>query len=87
MQEREQARGADDGTWDEIAQPVWRRGWLRLRHGRPGWLAARVALAVAVPLVGQFTAPGDPAVPALAVGALTWLALTARLDLAPRVRR
>jgi hypothetical protein len=47
-------------------------------------LAARVILAAVVPLVAQLTAPGDPAVPALAVGALTWLVLTARFDLARR---
>ena len=70
----------------EVAGPV-RRGWLRLRYGRPGWLAVRVVLAAVVPLVAQFAAPGDPAVPALAVGSLTWLVLTARFDLGPRARR
>ena len=58
-----------------------------MRHGRPGWLMARMVLAAVVPLVAQLAAPGDPAVPALAVGALTWLVLTARFDLAPRAHR
>jgi hypothetical protein len=44
----------------------------------------RVVVAVAVPLVAQVVARGDPAVPALAVGAFTWLVVTARFDLAPR---
>jgi hypothetical protein len=66
------------------AARIWpRQAWARVRHGRPGWLAARVVVAVAVPLVAQVVAPGDPAVPGLGVGALTWLLLTARLDLAP----
>jgi curved DNA-binding protein CbpA len=70
----------------EVPGPV-ERGWARVRYGRPGWLVARVALAVLVPLVAQWAAPGDPAVPALVVGALTWLVLTVRFDLAPRARR
>jgi hypothetical protein len=53
-------------------------------HGRPGWLLARVLTAALVPLVAQLAVLGDPAVPALTVGAFTWLAVTARLDLAPR---
>jgi hypothetical protein len=63
------------------------RGWLRVRHGRPGWLAVRVILAALVVLVAQVVVPGDPAVPALGVGAVTWLVLAGRLDLAPRSRR
>jgi hypothetical protein len=63
------------------------RAWARVRYGRPGWLAARVVLAVAVVTVAQVVVPGDPAVPALGVGAVTWLILTGRLDLAPRSRR
>lgn len=61
-----------------------------MRHGRPGWLAGRVVLAVVVALVARGAAPGSPAVPALAVGALTWAVLTARFDLMPlphRLRR
>ncbi len=63
--------------------PAWRRAWARLRHGRPGWLAVRIIAAAAVPLTAELAAPGNPAVPALAVGAGTWLVLTARFDLAP----
>jgi hypothetical protein len=62
-------------------------GWARVRYGRPWWLAARVALSAVVVLVAQVTAPGDPAVWALGVGALTWLVRTGRFDLAPRARR
>lgn len=44
-------------------------------------------LAAVVPLIAQFAAPGNPAAPALVVGASTRLVLTARFDLVPRVRR
>jgi hypothetical protein len=57
------------------------------QYGRPGWLAVRVIAVVVVPLAAEQAAPGSPAVPALAVGAGTWLVLTARFDLAPRARR
>jgi hypothetical protein len=63
------------------------RGWLRLRYGRPGWLAARVVLAAVVVRVAQVAAPGDPAVWALGAGAVTWLVRTGRWDLAPKARR
>jgi hypothetical protein len=42
---------------------------------------------VAVAQTAAKQAPGDPAVPALGVGAVTWLLLTGRLDLAPCARR
>jgi hypothetical protein len=58
-----------------------------VRYGRPLWLAARVVLAAGAVTVVALTAPGDPAVPALGVGAATWLTLTARLDLAPLDRK
>jgi curved DNA-binding protein CbpA len=81
QQERERAgRVPVAGAWP-------RRAWARVRCGRPWWLAARVLVAAAVPLIAQFTVPGDPVVPALTVGAVTWLTLTARLDLAPRSER
>ena len=64
-----------------------RRTWARVRYGRPWRLAARITMAAAVPLVAQLTSPADSAVPALAVGAFTWLLLTGRFDLAPRARR
>ena len=47
--------------------------------------ASRRVVAVAQAAAKQ--APGDPAVPALGVGAVTWLLLTGRLDLAPCARR
>jgi curved DNA-binding protein CbpA len=70
-----------------VAGGVLRRAWLRLRHGRPVLLLARVAVAAGVPLIAEAAVPGDPAIPALAVGAFTWLVLTGRLDLAPRQPR
>ena len=47
----------------------------------------RVGAAAVVPLAAEQAAPGTPAVPVLAVGAGTWLVLTAHFDLAPRSRR
>ena len=55
----------------------------RIRRGRPGRLAIRVLIAVAVAGVAAAVAGRHPATPALVVGALTWLLLTARHDLAP----
>jgi hypothetical protein len=46
-------------------------------------LALRVAVAAAVSLGVAAVAGGRPATPALVTGALTWLVLTARHDLAP----
>jgi len=54
-----------------------------VRRGRPGRLALRIAAAGAVSLGVALTAGARPATPALITGALTWLALTARHDLAP----
>jgi hypothetical protein len=42
---------------------------------------------VAVAQAAAKQAPGDPALPALGAGAVTWLLLTGRLDLAPCARR
>jgi hypothetical protein len=82
--ERERAGAAPE----QVVSGWWlARGWLRLRYGRPGWLAARVVLAVVVVVVAEVVAPGDPAVWALGVGAVTWLVRTGRWDLAPRARR
>jgi hypothetical protein len=66
-----------------------RQAWARVRYGRPAWLAGRVAVAAAVLAVAALAAPGDPAVPAIGVGVITWLVLRGRLDLVPpeRVRR
>jgi hypothetical protein len=55
----------------------------RVRGGRPRRLALRV-LAAAVASGAAVAAAGlHPAAPALVTGALTWLACTARRDLAP----
>jgi len=68
--QRERARAGQVGpVLAGPPRPVWRRAWARVRHGRPGWLVVRVVLVAAVPLVAQLAAPGDPAVPALGVGA------------------
>jgi hypothetical protein len=82
--ERERA-GA--GPVVPVAGPWLVRGWLRVRYGRPVWLAARILLAALVVVIAQVAAPGDPAVWALGVGAVTWLLRTGRWDLAPRARR
>jgi hypothetical protein len=54
-----------------------------VRRGRPARLALRIAAAGAVSLGVALVAGARPATPALITGALTWLALTARHDLAP----
>jgi curved DNA-binding protein CbpA len=74
------ARGAP------VTRPAAVSAWARLRYGRPLWLAVRIVLAAAVVAVAQLAAPGDPAVAAIGVGALTWLVLTGRLDLVSRTR-
>ncbi len=48
------------------------------------WLPARRAQTASV---GRTRERETPAVPALAVGAGTWLVLTVRFDLVPRIRR
>ena len=67
-------RGARAGR---VAAAAW-----RLRHGRPGRLALRVAVAAAVNAGAVAAAGARPAVPAVITGTLTWLALTGRHDLA-----
>ena len=71
-------------------QPRWRRApaslarlLARARRGRPLRLALRVAAAAAVSATAVAVAGPAPATPALITGALTWLLLTARHDLAP----
>lgn len=59
------------------------RWWSRLRRGRPVRLALRIAAAAAVSAGVAVVAGARPATPALITGALTWLVLTARHDLAP----
>ncbi len=55
----------------------------RIRRGRPARLTLRVLIAAAVGTVAAVVAGFQPATPALITGALTWLLLTARHDLAP----
>ena len=55
----------------------------RIRRGRPARLLLRVAIAAAVSLAAIAIAGSQPATPALIVGAVTWLLLTAPGDLAP----
>ena len=55
----------------------------RVRAGRPRRLALRVLAALAASAVAVTAAGFRPAAPALVTGAATWLACTARRDLAP----
>ena len=55
----------------------------RVRQGRPLLLALRLAVVAAVSATVVAVAGPMPATPALITGALTWLLLTARHDLAP----
>jgi len=64
-----------------------RRLWARVRDGRPARLALRIAAAAAASTAAVAAAGPHPAAPALVTGVVTWLALTARHDLAPRDRR
>jgi hypothetical protein len=55
----------------------------RIRLGRPVRLVLRVLGALGAAAAGYLAAGSGPAGPALAVGALTWLALTIRRDVSP----
>jgi curved DNA-binding protein CbpA len=55
----------------------------RVQMGRPGVLALRLLLAIAVSGASVAIAGWQPATLSIAVGALTWLARTTRHDLAP----
>jgi hypothetical protein len=57
--------------------------WARVRRGRPARLALRILLALAACAAAVAAAGPHPAAPALVTGVATWLALTARHDLAP----
>jgi len=56
----------------------------RLRGGRPGLLALRLLAVAAIIAVSWAAVRWQPACPALVTGAVTWLILTGRRDLAPR---
>jgi hypothetical protein len=55
----------------------------RVRRGRPALLALRIAIAAAITAAAFAVVGAQPAAGGLAAGALTWLLLTARRDLAP----
>jgi hypothetical protein len=55
----------------------------RVRRGRPALLALRVAIAAAITAAAFAVVGAQPAAGGVAAGALTWLLLTARHDLAP----
>jgi DnaJ-like protein len=55
----------------------------RIQRGRPARLLLRVLIAAAVSAGAVIVAGGQPATAALIVGAVTWLLLTGRHDLAP----
>jgi len=61
------------------------RAVARIRIGRPALLLLKLGVAVAAGTAGVLAAgPSSPAGPALAVGALTWLVLTASSNLRKR---
>ena len=77
------------GAAPHPGRPGWVR-WLsrvrllsRIRRGRPARLALRILIAAALGAVAVVVDGLQPATPALITGALTWLLLTARHDLAP----
>ena len=91
---RREADGSGPHRWRPAADGERRRGrpaagllagrwWARVRRGRPARLALRIAAAAAVSIGVALVAGARPATPALITGVLTWLALTARHDLAP----
>lgn len=55
----------------------------RIRRGRPWRLALRLLAAAAASAAAIAVTGSQPATPALITGAITWLVLTARHDLAP----
>jgi hypothetical protein len=55
----------------------------RLRHGRPAVLAARILAAFALAGITLHSGAGPAPVTGTLTGIVTWLALTARGDVAP----
>jgi hypothetical protein len=69
-----------------LARAAWQaagRVPARVRHGRPGRLAARSLIAVGGALLAAMVIPGTSSAPAVATGCALWWALTMRGDLAP----
>lgn len=60
------------------------RGARRTVHGRPARLGARLLITVAAGALAVAAVGWQPASMAIITGALTWLVLTGRADLAPR---
>jgi len=77
------AAAAERRRWRPAAGLTQRHWWSRVRRGRPARLALRIAATAAASAAVALVAGSGPATPALITGALTWLALTARHDLAP----
>jgi hypothetical protein len=62
-----------------FADVAWRIG-----HGRPARLAGRLVVAAALAVLAEAATGWQPASIAVMTGALTWLVLTGRADLASR---
>lgn len=70
---------------EPLVAPAARLGW-RIRHGRPARLAARLLAAGAAGVLAVAGVGWQPASAGVITGALTWLLLTGRHDLAARPR-
>jgi len=75
---------AGPGGWRRVTARV---SGSRVWRGRPARLALRIGVAVAASAAAVAAAGPHPAAPALVTGVATWLVLTARHDLAPRLKR
>ena len=63
--------------------PRQARGAARVRGGRPGFLAGRLLATTAVCVLAVAAVDWTPAAFGIIAGAVTWLAVTCRSDLAP----
>lgn len=80
---RPDAYAPSAATPPSAALPGAGRLFWRIRRGRPGVLAVRVTIAAVVGAGSVAVTGFAPSALALIAGAATWLALTARHDLAP----
>lgn len=71
--------GRRPARWPAAPVAVMARAW----HGRPARLGLRVVVVAAVSILAVLADGWHPASPAVITGALTWLAVTGRHDLAP----
>jgi hypothetical protein len=69
--------------WPRWPRSAEVRGAARVSRRRPGRLVLRFLAAVAAGVLAVLAVGWQPASVAVITGALTWLALTGRLDLAP----